>query len=69
MSSKNPSSGLTLVILIVILGVVSLFDIVLFFAFIAVLGYYLNRTEKRLMVLEAASAAHTPQPAKKPGQE
>jgi len=46
--------------IIVILGIVGLFIYIFFIAFVALLGYYLYRLDKRLSALEGNSAGQQP---------
>ena len=70
MSKQGPAGSLTLVILIVVLGFVGLIvEPIIFLAFIAVLGYYLYKVERRLMDLEAAAVSRGILPPKKPDKE
>ena len=65
MSKPSPWGGYTIPMLIVFLGVIGLFDFIFFVAFLALLGYYLYRVEKRLSALEEkAGIGHQ----SKPGQ-
>ena len=52
MSKPSPWGGYTIPMLIVFLGVIGLFDFIFFVAFLALLGYYLYRVEKRLTAIE-----------------
>ncbi len=63
---NNPSilGGKSLLIILAVLGIFSLFDILLYFLFIAVLVYYVYRLEKRIANLEAgvpSEGTSTPQ--------
>jgi len=51
-SKPSPWGGYTIPIIIVFLGIVGLFDFIFFIAFLALLGYYLYRVEKRVTALE-----------------
>ena len=53
MSNPPVLGGFSMPIIIVVLGVLGLFDIVFFFAFVGVLGYYLYKLEKRTKELES----------------
>ncbi len=56
MSSSRTFSGMNMVILIVILGLVGLLvEPIVFLVYVAVLGYYLYTLEKRLASIEARS--------------
>ena len=65
MSKPSPWGGYTIPMLIVFLGVIGLFDFIFFVAFLALLGYYLYRVEKRLSALEAKAGIGQ---QSKPGQ-
>ena len=66
MSNQGFWGGYNLPILIVVLGILFAFlvDLIIFIAFVAVLGYYLYRVEKRLSELEGPGSPD--QQAKKP---
>ena len=68
MSNPGVWSGYNLPIIIVALGLLFAFfvDLLFFIAFIAVLGYYLYKIEKRLSELERAKA-HSSEPKAKQG--
>jgi len=60
-SKPSPWGGYTIPLLIVFLGIVGLFDFIFFVAFLALLGYFLYRVEKRVSALEAGTGIG-PQP-------
>ncbi len=61
MSNPSPFGGTNLVVLIILLGLLGLIIEPLFLlAFIAALGYYLYRIEKRMSNLEAGIPAEAP---------
>jgi len=62
MSTQNPWGGYTMPVIIVVLGIVGLFIYIFFIVFVAMLGYYLYRIEKRLSALEANTARQQPKP-------
>jgi len=49
-------------VIIVVLGIVGLFIYIFFIVFVAMLGYYLYRIEKRLSALEGNTARQQPKP-------
>ncbi len=53
MSAPSTFGGRGLLIVLAVLGVLALFDIILYFAFIGVLVYYIYRLEKRIGDLES----------------
>ncbi len=59
-SNRSIWGGYTIPIIIVVLGIVGVFDIIFFVAFLVVLGYYLYRIEKRLSELEGNPASQKP---------
>ena len=61
-SKPNPWGGYTVPLIITILGLLfALFvDLILFIVFVAVLGYYLYRLEKRISALEGSPTAQQP---------
>ncbi len=61
MSYPSPFGGTNLVVLIILLGLLGLIIEPLFLlAFIAALGYYLYKIEKRVSSLEAGISAEAP---------
>jgi uncharacterized membrane protein len=61
-SKPSPWGGYTIPILIVFLGIVGLFDFIFFIAFLALLGYYLYRVEKRVTALEQGAGIRPQDP-------